>query len=302
MTTLSGVQIAEATQSGSHEGPPLVGSTYEVDGSKPLATVSLREVWSYRELLLFLTLRDLRVRYKQTLLGASWAVMQPLVQMGVMTIVLGYIAGLRNTTEVPYAVLTFCALVPWQLFSSALGNASNSLVGNERLVTKVYFPRLIIPAASILARLADFAVCMVVLALMMSVYILDGRLAIPGGGLLLLPLYTLWVLVVAFAAGLFFSALNVRWRDIGHLVPFLLQILMWVSGVYLASSIIPEKWRFYYHLNPIANIIDGYRHALLGQAAPAWLPTMISVSATLITLLLSLRFFRQAEETFADVI
>lgn len=298
MTTARGFEapVSQAMDEG------LIGATYEVDGSKPLPTLRLRELWAYRELLLFLTQRDLKVRYKQTLMGASWAVMQPLVQMGVMTIVLGYIAGLRNTTEVPYAVLTFTALVPWQLFSSALGNASNSLVGNERLVTKVYFPRLIIPAASILARLVDFCVCMVVLALMMSVYIYDGRLAMPGWSLLLLPVYTTWVLVLAFAAGLFFSAMNVRWRDIGHLVPFMLQILMWLSGVYLASSIVSERFRFYYHLNPVANIIDGFRHALLSQPAPALLPTLISAGLTGVLLLLGLRYFRTAEETFADVI
>jgi lipopolysaccharide transport system permease protein len=308
LTTLSD---ASQTSSSSHPGGPDVGDavecpiqdpTWHVDGANPPPALNLRELWAYRELLFFLTARDLKLRYKQTLLGAGWAVAQPLVQMGVMTLVLGYIAGLRHKTEVPYAVLTFTGLVPWQLFASSLGNASNSLVGNERLVTKVYFPRLIIPTAAVLARLVDFLVCLVVLALMMSIYLYNGRLAMPGPSLLLLPLYTAWTLILALGAGLFFSAMNVKWRDIGHLVPFLLQILMWFSGVYMSSSIVPERYRDLYHLNPVANIIDGFRACLLSQPFPHLWPTTVSVAATLLMLVLTLRYFRHAEETFADVI
>jgi lipopolysaccharide transport system permease protein len=277
--------------------------SWHVDGANPPPALNLRELWAYRELLVFLTNRDLKLRYKQTLLGAGWAVAQPLVQMGVMTIVLGYVAGLRNKTAVPYAVLTFTALVPWQLFASALNNASNSLVGNERLVTKVYFPRLIIPAAAILARLVDFVVCLGVLALMMALYIVNGTLELPSPmAVVMLPLYTAWALLLAFGAGLYFSSLNVRWRDIGHIVPFLMQIMMWVSGVYLASNIIPEYLTFYYHLNPIANIIDGFRNVLLHQAAPPLIPALISLAGTFVVVYMGLRYFRHAEETFADVI
>lgn len=308
MTTLS-----EASQTSPASSPadplaagagesPIPDPTWHIDGANPPPALDLRELWAYRELLFFLTVRDLKLRYKQTLLGASWAVAQPLVQMGVMTLVLGYIAGLRHKSEVPYAVLTFTGLVPWQLFASALGNASNSLVGNERLVTKVYFPRLIIPAAAVLARLVDFLVCLAVLALMMSIYLLDGRLKMPGPALLLLPLYTAWTLTLALGAGLLFSAMNVKWRDVGHLVPFLLQILMWFSGVYLSSSIIPERYRDLYHLNPVANIIDGFRACLLSQPFPALWPTAVSVAATGALLAFALRYFRKAEETFADVI
>lgn len=297
-------QVAHSdTHPSSPDVSPITNPTWHVDGANPPPALDLRELWAYRELLVFLTNRDLKLRYKQTLLGAGWAVAQPLVQMGVMTIVLGYVAGLRNKTAVPYAVLTFTALVPWQLFASALSNASNSLVGNERLVTKVYFPRLIIPAAAILARLADFVVCLGVLALLMSLYIVNGTLQLPSPiALLTLPLYTAWALLLAFGAGLFFSSLNVRWRDIGHIVPFLMQILMWLSGVYLASNIIPDYLSFYYHLNPIANIIDGFRHALLHQPPPPLIPTLISLAASLLLVHQGLRYFRHAEETFADVI
>lgn len=272
-----------------------------IDGSKPPTAIDLRELWAYRELLWFLTARDLKLRYKQTLLGAGWAVIQPLIQMGLFTIILGYVAGLRHSTPgVPYAVLTFSALLPWQLFSSALGNASNSLVGNERLVTKVYFPRVIIPAASIMARVVDFGVCSAVMLGLLAIYRIT-----PGWGVVLIPLFVGWALLLAFAGGLYLSALNVRWRDIGHATPFLLQALMWLSGVFFPSSLIPPWARFYFHLNPVANLVDSFRWALLGpeaQAFPPLLPYGLSLAGTFVLLALGLRHFRRAEETFADVI
>ncbi len=203
----------------------------------------LRELWVYRELIWFLTLRDLKVRYKQTILGASWALLQPLMGMVVFTVILGKLAKLETQSNVPYSILTFCALLPWQLFSGAITQASTSLVSNERLVTKVYFPRLIMPISAVLARLADFGISIGVLFLMMLWYRTPLHWVV-----LAMPLCVVATVIVALAGGVWLSAMNVKYRDVGYLVPFIIQLLMWVSPVAYPSSIVHGHWRFWYFL------------------------------------------------------
>jgi homopolymeric O-antigen transport system permease protein len=256
----------------------------------------LTEIWEYRELLYFLIWRDVKIRYKQTALGAAWAVLQPLLTMVVFSVVFGRFAGLPSD-GIPYPVFTYSALLPWQLFAFALGESSNSLVAHQRLISKVYFPRLIIPLSAIGVGLVDFFVSLVVLFGLMAYYGIAPTFA-----LWTAPLWALLAVSSALGVGLWLSALNVKYRDVRYTLPFLTQIWMFASPVAYASSLVPETWRPIYSLNPMVGVIDGFRWALLGAANPPLVTVLVSVGAVCVLLLTGLIYFRRTERYFADLI
>jgi lipopolysaccharide transport system permease protein len=258
--------------------------------------LNLRELWRYRELLFFLTLRDIRLRYKQTALGVAWVVLQPLFTMLVFAVFFGALAGLPSD-GVPYPLFVMAALLPWQLFAYALTQSSASLVNEQRLITKVYFPRLIVPLASVLSGLVDFAVALGLLAAMMAWYEVG-----PGWALLAVPVFVVFALLAALAVGLWLSALNVRYRDVRYTIPFLTQFWMFLTPVAYPASLVPAAYRALYGLNPMTGVVEGLRWALLGTPAPDW--QMLAVSAAVVVLLLAggLLYFRRMEMSFADVV
>ncbi len=258
--------------------------------------LNFREIWDYRDLLFFLAWRDISIRYKQTVLGASWAVIQPFLTMILFTIFFGKLAAVPSE-GVPYPVFTFAALLPWQYFSTTLGNVANSLVNNSNLLSKVYFPRLLIPIASLLPPAVDFVIAFLVLLGMMIFYHLS-----PTSHVVWLPLFMLLALVTTLGAGLWLAALNVKYRDVRYIVPVMVQFGMFVSPVAYPSSLVPAPWRTLYALNPMAGVIEGFRWALLGtDTAPGPL-VAVSAVAALILLVSGLFYFRRTEKTFADVI
>jgi lipopolysaccharide transport system permease protein len=264
--------------------------------SRGWVSLNLHEVWAYRGLLYFLVWRDVKVRYKQTTLGVAWAVLQPLFTMVLFSVLFGRLAKLPSE-GIPYPVFTYCALLPWQLFAYALTESSNSLVANQQLITKVYFPRLVIPIAAVLAGLVDFAVAFVVLLGMMLCYGIA-----PTVNVLWLPLFVILVLATALAVGLWLSALNVQYRDVRYTIPFLSQFWMYATPIAYSSTLIPERWRVLYGLNPMAGVVQGFRWALLGQGGSV--EPLIGVSVLVVVLLLfgGLAYFRRMERTFADVV
>jgi len=258
--------------------------------------LNLREIWDYRDLLFFLAWRDISIRYKQTVLGASWAVIQPFLTMILFTIFFGKLAAVPSE-GVPYPVFTFAALLPWQYFSTTLGNVANSLVNNSNLLSKVYFPRLLIPISSLLPPAVDFVIAFLVLLGMMIFYHLS-----PTSNVVWLPVFMLLALVTTLGAGLWLAALNVKYRDVRYIVPVMVQFGMFVSPVAYPSSLVPAPWRTLYALNPMAGVIEGFRWALLGtDTAPGPL-VAVSAVAALILLASGLFYFRRTEKTFADVI
>jgi lipopolysaccharide transport system permease protein len=256
----------------------------------------LRELWDYRELLYFLTLRDIQVRYKQAALGVGWAVLQPLLTMIIFTVVFGRLANLQSD-GIPYPVFSFTALLPWQLFSGALSRAGSSLVNNSQLITKIYFPRLVIPLSAVAAGLLDFGISLVVLFILMACYGIQLTWAV-----LWLPLLVLLALLTALAVGLWLSALNVQYRDVQHLIPFLVQAWMYASPVAYSTTLVPSgTWRILYGLNPLAGVIQGFRWALLGSTPPDGL-FLVSIAVVLVLLVTGLLYFQRMESTFADVV
>ena len=257
--------------------------------------LGLRDVWRYRGLLYFLTWRDVKVRYKQTLLGAAWAVLQPVLTMLIFSIIFGQLAKLPSE-GIPYPIFTYTALLPWQLFAFALVNSSNSLVGSQNLVSKVYFPRLVIPIASVLPGLLDFAISFVVLIGMMIFYSVPLTPRI-----LALPLLLVLALASALAVGVWLSALNVQYRDVRYVVPFLTLFWQYATPVAYSSTLIPAKWRLLYGLNPMAGVVEGFRWALLGKGD---IGTLIWISACIVLVMLlgGMVYFRRMEASFADVI
>jgi lipopolysaccharide transport system permease protein len=267
-----------------------------IEPSRSWLRLDLGDLWRYRELLFFLAWRDIKVRYKQTLLGATWAVIQPLLTMIIFSVIFGQLAGLPSE-GIPYPVFTYTALLPWQLFAFALTQSSNSLVGSQNLVSKVYFPRLVIPIASVMPGLVDFAVSFLVLMGLMAFY------GIPlTERLLVLPALLLLALMTAMAVGLWLSALNVQYRDVRYVVPFLTQFWMYATPIAYSGTLIPEKWRLLYALNPLTGVVEGFRWALLGKSDG--IGAMIWVSTAMVVLLLvsGLIYFKRMEDTFADVI
>jgi lipopolysaccharide transport system permease protein len=256
----------------------------------------LREIWDYRELLWFLTLREVTVRYKQTLLGALWAIVQPLLTMIVFSLFLGRLAGVPSD-GVPYPLFVYCGLLPWQLFAYALTSSANSLVANERLVTKVYFPRALLPIAAVLSGLIDFALALLLLAPLLYYY---GRRL--GWAILMLPLAVLLALLAAIALGLSLAALNAQFRDVRYALPFLTQIWMFASPIAYPSSLLPGGWRIVYGLNPLAGVIETFRWSLLAHTAPPLGMVALSCGVIFAGLGISLRYFIHVERDLADVI
>jgi len=257
--------------------------------------LALPDLWAYRELLYFLTWRDIKVRYKQTVLGALWAIIQPLATMLLFTLVFNRLAGL-DTGDVPYPLFAYTGLLLWTFFANAVINSTSSLVNNTNLITKVYFPRMFIPAAAVGAGLVDFAIGSLMLVALAFYY----QVA-PGWGILLLPLFLLLSVVMSLAVGMLVSALTVKYRDLRHALPFLIQFWMFASPVIYPLQQVPETWRFLIALNPVTGIIEGFRASLLGGTLdrPA---TIIAVAMTLILFAVSFYLFRRIEETFADLI
>jgi lipopolysaccharide transport system permease protein len=256
------------------------------------------DLWSYRELFFVLAWRDVSVRYKQTIIGVLWAFLRPFLTMVVFTIVFGRLAGLPSEAGAPYALLVFAGLLPWSLFSTSLADAGNSLIGNSNLISKVYFPRLIIPAAAIVTSLVDFLFSFVILAGLMLWYTY-----VPGWQLLLVPLFTMMAALAAFGAGLYLSSMTAKYRDFRYIIPFALQLGLYVSPVGFSTNIVPERWRIIFDLNPLVGIIDGFRWCILrGQNEFNWQSILISAVVIILLLWLGIRQFRSNESTFADVI
>jgi lipopolysaccharide transport system permease protein len=264
--------------------------------SRGWVSLDLKELWHYRELLFFLAWRDIKVRYTQTVLGAAWAIIQPLLSMIVFTIFFGRLAKVPSD-GIPYPLFAYTALVPWQLFAYALTESSNSVVLSERLITKVYFPKLVIPFASVLAGLVDFTIAFSLVIGMVIWYHVT-----PTWAVLTLPLFVLFTMATALAVGLWLSALNVQYRDVRHTLTFIVQFWLFASPVVYPSTLIPARWRPLYGLNPMAGVIEGFRWALL-RRAPAPGPMLgVSILVTGVVLVGGLYYFRRMEKTFADVV
>lgn len=264
--------------------------------SRGWVSLDLKELWHYRELLFFLAWRDIKVRYTQTALGAAWAVIQPLLSMLVFTIFFGRLAKVPSD-GIPYPLFAYTALVPWQLFAYALTESSNSVVLSDRLITKVYFPKLVIPFASVLAGLVDFTIAFSLVIGMLIWYHIT-----PTWAVLTVPLFVLFTMATALAAGLWLSALNVQYRDVRHTLTFIVQFWLFASPVVYPSTLIPARWRPLYGLNPMAGVIEGFRWALL-RKAPAPGPMLgVSILVTAAILVGGLYYFRRMEKTFADVV
>ena len=271
-------------------------SVITIKPSRGWASLQLRALWEYRELLYFLAWRDIKVRYKQTGLGAAWAIIQPLTAMVIFTIIFGQLARIPSD-GIPYPIFSFCGLLPWNYFAGAFGRSSGSLVGSAHLISKVYFPRLVIPISSLLSGLLDFAIAFIVLIGLMFWYNIMPTIAI-----LWLPAFLLMAVATALGVGLWLGALNVQYRDVQHLVPFLSQIWMFATPVVYPSSMIPEHWRLFYGLNPMAGVVEGFRWALLGKGNPPGPMLAVSVLVTVALLISGAYYFRRMERTFADVV
>ena len=260
------------------------------------AALNLRDLLLYRELIFFLTWRDLKVRYKQTLLGASWAILQPFLTMVVFSIFFGNLAKVPSD-GVPYPIFSYTALIPWTLFSKALQDASRSLVANSHMITKVYFPRMILPLSSVMAGVVDFLIAFVVLLGMMVFYNI-----FPTVNVLVLPLFLLLALVTAVGVGLWLSALNVLFRDINYVLPFLTQFWMFLTPVAYPSSMVPSEWQVIYALNPMTGVVEGFRWALLGTGQTPGIMTLVSSITAVVLLISGMFYFRRMERLFADMV
>jgi lipopolysaccharide transport system permease protein len=288
---------------------PEAAGALDADGTTPEEPVLILEpgradqnywmdLWRYRELFLTMAWRDVAVRYKQTVIGATWAVIRPVLTMAILTLVFGRIARLPSEGDAPYSLMVFAAILPWTLFSSALTDAANSLIANANLIGKVYFPRLIIPAATMVTALVDFMISLAIVGVMMAYY----RYA-PSWHILLLPLFTVLALLASLGPGLWATALNVKYRDFRYVIPFAVQLGLYISPVGFSSRMVPEKWRLLYSLNPMVGVIDGFRWCILGESSPLDVRALL-VSLLVIGLLLWLGVsaFRRTERTFADLV
>jgi len=272
--------------------------------TKPLLTIEppkkwlpldIHELWNYRELILTFTMRDIKLRYKQTGLGIAWAVLQPLLTMLIFSIVFGRLAKLPSD-GVPYPLFILAALLPWTLFAEGLNRSTTSMVTNSNIMTKVYFPRMIMPLSGIMSPIIDFAICLIVLFIMMVYYGFA-----PTINIIFFPLFLILAIATSLSVGLWLSALNVKYRDFQFTVPFLIQIWMFLSPVVYASSIIPDSYRFLYGLNPMAGVIEGFRWALLGVGVPS-ITVLVSVCMVIILLVSGMFYFRRIEQYYADIV
>lgn len=256
------------------------------------------DVWRYRELFYILSWRDLKIRYKQTVMGASWGVVRPMLTMLIFTFVFGKVANLADTNATPYPILVFAGLLPWQFFSTALTESGNSLVGNANLISKVYFPRMIVPAASIITSLVDFAISFVLLLLVMWYYHF-----VPTVNVFMLPVFVIMTLLLAFGTGLYVTALNVKYRDVRYIIPFVVQLGIYISPVGYSSSVIAQKYgeqtRLWFSFNPLVGIVDGFRWCITGEPM-YWTGFFLSLAMIFIFILLGVWYFRKTEKSFAD--
>jgi len=284
----------------SHIGATPVSASSEpvlvIQPSRVWFRLDLAALWQYRELLYFLVWRDLKVRYKQTAIGATWAILQPLMTMVIFTVIFGHFAKIPSD-GLPYPIFAYTALLPWTYFASALSRSSSSVVAEAHLISKVYFPRAVLPLAGTVSGIIDFAVAFPLLLGMMIWYGI-----MPAWGLLALPLFLLLALATALAVGLWCSALNVRYRDVGYTIPFLTQCWMYASPVAYPVSLVPENWRFVYSLNPMAGVVEGFRWALLGKQGPDFVVMAVSTVVVALLLVGGLVFFKHMERTFVDVV
>lgn len=275
------------------------GAVIVIEPSRGVAALQLGALWEYRELLGFLVWRDVKVRYKQTALGVAWIVVQPLVSMVIFSVLFGYLLQ-APSNGVPYPIFAYAGLLPWTYFAGSLTRAAQSLVGSANLITKVYFPRLVIPLSGVVGGLVDFGVASLVLAGLMVWYRVP-----PTANIVWLPLFLLLAMATALGFGLWLGALNVRYRDVNYLVPFLVQIWMYVTPVIYSVTLIPERYRWLLALNPMTGVVEGFRWALLGgvmDAEPPGALFAVSVAITLVVLVSGAVFFRSTERTFADII
>lgn len=264
--------------------------------SRGWVNLRLKELWEYRELLYFLVWRDVKVRYKQTALGAAWAIIQPFFTMVVFSIFFGGLAKIPSD-GLPYPLFAYTALLPWQLFAHSLSESTSSLVSNQSLITKVYFPRLVIPTSSVFAGLVDFAIAFIILVGMLVYFGIK-----PGIAVITLPLFVLLAVATALSVGLWLSALNVTYRDVRYTIPFLTQFWMFATPIAYPSSLVPEHWRAIYGLNPMAGVVEGFRWALLGKTESPGSLLAVSVAVVLVLLVGGMYYFRRMEKSFADVI
>ena len=256
------------------------------------------DLWRYRELFRVLAWRDLAVRYKQTVIGAAWAVIRPLITMLVFTVIFGRIAKLPSDGTAPYPLMVFAGMLPWSFFSTGLSEASNSLISNANLISKVYFPRLIVPTATVVVAFVDFLITFLILILLMVWYQYP-----PGWRMLVLPAFTLLAFLASMGPALWITALNVKYRDFRYVIPFIVQFGLYVSPVGFSSNVIPEEWRLLYSLNPMVGVIDGFRWCILSGQSPVYLPGLAaSVCVALFFLWFGIRRFRNMEKSFADLI
>jgi lipopolysaccharide transport system permease protein len=256
-----------------------------------------KDLWRFRELLYFLSWRDILVRYKQTVIGVAWSVIRPVLTMIVFTVIFGKLAKFPSGNA-PYAILVYAAMLPWQFFANALSESSNSLISNANMISKVYFPRLIVPGSAVIVSLVDFLISFVVLVVLMAWYQF-----MPSWRIVMVPLFLVMALLASLGFSLWLSALNVKYRDFRYIVPFIVQFGLYVSPVGFSSNVVPEKWRLLYSLNPMVGVIDGFRWAILGGEAQIYWPGfLLSLSLTLLVLYGGIRYFRKTERIFADII
>jgi len=267
-----------------------------IEPSKTWVPLNLRDLWDYRELLYFLTWRDVKVRYKQTLLGAAWAILQPLLGMLIFTLLFGRLPGIQ-AGPVPYPLLAFGGLLIWTFFSNSVSNSGNSLVGSSNLITKIYFPRMIIPAAAVAAGLVDFALAFLIQIVLMAYY----RVHLTWG-ILMTPVLVAIAALLAMGVGMWLSALNVKYRDIRYAIPFLIQIWMFASGVIIPVSMLPLKWQWLLRLNPVTGLVENFRTSLFSDKPFEWKSLGIAVAITIVVLVYSAISFRRMERHFADII
>jgi len=272
-------------------------TTIYIKPSSGLAALNLRDLWVYRELVFFMIWRDIKVRYKQTLLGATWAVIQPVMTMLVFNFLFGTVAKVP-TDGIPYPIFAYTALLPWGLFVTALNQASRSLTSNNNMITKIYFPRLVLPVASVLAGLVDFAIAFVILIGLMWYFKVQPTLSV----VWTLPLFLILAILTALGVALWLSAINVRYRDVNYALPFLTQFWLFITPVAYSAKVISEKWQLVYSLNPMAGVVNGFRWALLGSGNGPDAALWVSVAISMVVLVSGLFYFRNMERTFADTI
>ena len=258
-----------------------------------------KDLWRYRELFYILSWRDVKVKYKQTIIGVLWSILRPLLVMGIFTIVFSYFAKLPANINAPYALFVFTAMLPWQFFASSLTECSNSMVTNSTLITKVYFPRLIVPVSAVIASFVDFLISLVVLFILLLFYKF-----VPPIQILLLPVFLLLSFITSFSIGLYLTALNVKFRDFRYIIPFIVQFGLYISPVGFSSDVVPSKWRIFYNLNPMVGIIDAFRWCILGGDFSSDLQISLTICIVLTSIILfnAISYFRKTEKTFADII